>query len=650
MADVITGVDKEKLSSLLLGNRYRVNDEYQREYKWGKDQIEDLLQDFLSSFSKDRKSSYFLGTVILANGRDKKDGTEYKDIVDGQQRFTTISLLLISLLQKFKGMDSERSKNFAGQIRNSIYEPDDGGEIYVIDVAKRNKCFKYLMDQKERPESEEMENINSKYEQINEEIGNKNKDWNEKDFQDFTSWLLKKVFVVVITVGDPETAFDIFEVMNDRGLHIDDVEKMKGYILTRLEMEKRDSAKEQWTRVIDTLRKEGKDEAIRFVRSWFQGKYANNSGHGKKIGAAPYKWLKRKKGKNSDKLTGMDSNGDSDELTGTDSNGDSRFINKMEFYSKHFITLRESAGGIETIVEANGFEKVYYNAHLAPRNSWEPLLLSTLREGEDKNHISGKIKLLSEWLDIVLARRIWASESIGHIEIREVIYPIMKQVRDANESSGNVNKSDNDKLNGIREILTRNLKKDENKAFTSDLIFWGSNRKKVKAILIRLGLYIQIKSGKLKEGDLSFFKQQVGREHEIEHILLDDYKKYGEPDGGFEDSSEFSRYRAHVGALLVFDKTHNASLNHHTYAKKLPTYLAHGDNNPLAKSFHVDFYNNIPQFKTFNEQLLKDEEVHFMSYETFGKEQIVARDNLYRILARQIWDPKRVENFTPTTP
>lgn len=61
---------------------------YQRNYAWGKDEIELLIQDILEALNKNESKNYYIGSLVVSK---RKDGYE---VIDGQQRLTTLKLLL----------------------------------------------------------------------------------------------------------------------------------------------------------------------------------------------------------------------------------------------------------------------------------------------------------------------------------------------------------------------------------------------------------------------------------------------------------------------------------------------------------------------------------------------------------------------------
>ena len=121
---------KEKNIRLLLANARFSIDYYQREYKWQakhlQELIEDLTQKFNESYASDDERSaiqeyenYFLGSIILC----EKNGNKY--IIDGQQRLTTITLLLIYIKNK---LSNEKQKM---KLSSLIFSDVYGGERSV---------------------------------------------------------------------------------------------------------------------------------------------------------------------------------------------------------------------------------------------------------------------------------------------------------------------------------------------------------------------------------------------------------------------------------------------------------------------------------------------------------------------------------------
>lgn len=690
--EIIKDVLKLKMRDIL-GRRYTVNDEYQREYKWKKEHIEELMRDFTDRFNKDRNLSYFLGTIILV---DNRDGTY--DIVDGQQRITTILLLLLALYHRLKKPEKD-------EIYDSIApRPRSDKHLHVIHNPKTKSYMDALFSGDEKGLRNSMRSkdndddngtinkMNARYENIKSELNeleeaeNQKVGWGDKDFYDFAVWIMENVNIAVITVTDKDDAFAIFETMNDRGLQIDEVEKIKGYILTNINEDtdedlneelgeepdkdaqeegngesKREQAKVVWLGIIKSIQEVKSGEPIKFIKAWFKGRYARDLEEGNNvIGRSPYKWLRARNRGGTDNPTIF-----------IESSTDSlyEFVNsEMCFYSKWYTKLRECADDYKTAIKDNNFEKVFYNAGNLSFDLWEPLLLSTLRSTEnanngvvDEDRSRNKIRLLSEWLDITLARRIWASESTRHDSMRSEIYNVMVELRKVTEAEENPK----NEIEKMRKILTKNLHASE-PSFREDfsLTEKEGNSKKVRAILARLTLHVEISTNTEKDSDKSeeirLYKRYT-RQEEVEHVFVNDYSKYGTKDRDFNDALDFSEYRRHIGSLLLLPKSINAKLNYSSPEEKFSAYSTQTNNNPLAKSFCANFYEKNAKFAELNKLLGRSGRESFQFYgeakpderrsefyggKKFGKEQIKRRTKLYGVLAEQIWDPKNLEKIS----
>lgn len=182
----------------LLANRKYSIDYYQREYKWQQKQvgelIEDLVAKFLESYEEgDERSAvaeyghYFLGSVIISD----KDGQKF--IIDGQQRLTTLTLLLIYLHHRLE--DAEQK----GQVTDLIFSQRFCKRSFNLDVPERAGCMEALYKDEEfaPPEtSESVSNIQARYNELGELFPD---EIDSKVLPYFVDWLIENVNLVEIT-------------------------------------------------------------------------------------------------------------------------------------------------------------------------------------------------------------------------------------------------------------------------------------------------------------------------------------------------------------------------------------------------------------------------------------------------------------------
>ena len=132
----------KNIRSLLANAKYSI-DYFQREYRWEKKQVgeamDDLTRTALSREQDDERrgkaghDKYFLGTIIVSDS----DGKRF--VTDGQQRLTTITLLLIALYQRLP--DGEQR----AALKQLIYSYRDGATSFNLDIRERHACMKALL-------------------------------------------------------------------------------------------------------------------------------------------------------------------------------------------------------------------------------------------------------------------------------------------------------------------------------------------------------------------------------------------------------------------------------------------------------------------------------------------------------------------------
>ena len=270
---------------LLAGRKYSI-DYYQREYKWQRKQVAELLEDLASKFLESHDDGnersavaeyryYFLGSIIISDKGTKKF------IIDGQQRLTTLTLLLIFLHHQLG--DPEQK----GQIADLIFSQKFGKRSFNLDIDERTACMEALYKGEEFPDpdsSESITNILARYGDIEELFPNKLRDGALPYFVD---WLVENVQLVEITAYSDSDAYTIFETMNDRGLSLTPTDMLKGYLLANItDVEKRTHASMVWQNRVQVLSEIGKDEDADGIKSWLRSQFADDIRE-RKRGATP---------------------------------------------------------------------------------------------------------------------------------------------------------------------------------------------------------------------------------------------------------------------------------------------------------------------------------------------------------------------------
>ena len=204
---------------------------YQRPYAWDKDQISDLVEDLTESYRNDKEAQYFCGSLVIAKGAN----SERYDIIDGQQRLTTFTILACVIRDFY--IDNLGAEN-KDRIQDSIYDKYDKDkhklkfltdEKYQIafenSVLRENVLQERLKDIKKAQDIKDNRYLQNAYylkERLKEAISE-----NNIDINDFVSWLYTKVILTRIECPDEESAIRIFNVLNDRGMPLNSVDILK---------------------------------------------------------------------------------------------------------------------------------------------------------------------------------------------------------------------------------------------------------------------------------------------------------------------------------------------------------------------------------------------------------------------------------------
>ena len=260
----------------LLGRKYTI-DYYQREYRWQTKQVTDLIDDLTNKFFNNYRAGdqreqvenydhYFLGSIIISRTRGKWF------IVDGQQRLTTLTLLLIKLRQLLED-ESQR-----GPIASLIFSEKFGQRSFNLDIDERRSIMDALyseaslepFESSDKPES--IRNIAARYNDIENHF-----DIQSEELPYFVDWLLERVYLVQIIAYNEGDAYTIFETMNDRGLSLTPAEMLKGDLLSHIEdIDQRNNANKVWSEHIKLLKDIDKDEDANAIKAWLRSQYAED--------------------------------------------------------------------------------------------------------------------------------------------------------------------------------------------------------------------------------------------------------------------------------------------------------------------------------------------------------------------------------------
>ena len=605
-----------ELKNLLSKTRFTVN-YYQREYRWGRKQIEQLIEDLAATFDSyyndkkfDHSSTkevqnygyYYMGSIIRTSGIGN-------EIIDGQQRLTSLTLLLIYL----NNLLNENNRKISA-IEDMIYSDSFGERDFNINVPERKDCFNNLFENNInfKPKNESSETMKQRYMDIADIFPDELK---QEPLQFFTYWLIEKVLFMEIVTPTEQDAHKIFVTMNDRGLSLNSAEMLKGYLLSEIkDNDFRNEANSIWKNKIAEIKNNSKaendgvvnTEDVDFIATWIRAKYAESMRDTKKgaddkdfeiIGREFHQWVR-----NNAKKIGLK----------TSTNYKNFVCKEMPLFADLWISLKKYSENFN-----KEFEYVFYNAN-RDLNYQTMLIMSSVSIDDTKDIVDKKIKMVSIFVDLFASIRTFNYKKVNYNSNKDILFKLMNKIRNAD----------------IATLASTLIKTIKSMGFSLDGIdkfdlnlFTG---RYMLHILSRFTTYIDEKIG-----NPSKFSEYVNRKmknpYDVEHILPNDFNTYKDD---FISEEEFEAYRAKLGNLIILTKDKNRSYQAKKYAEKVELYM--GDN-CLAKALNSKNYQNNPGFLKLS--------YPFKPYEKFDKTAINERQELYKSIAYDIWSESNIRQI-----
>lgn len=258
----------------LMGNglRYSVP-KYQRDYSWDKEQWSDLWYDVLQMIEE--QDSHYMGYLVLQTNDDKN-----YQIIDGQQRLTTLCILILAVIDYLKKLPGTEDEKKANELRAQNIHTSYIGNMDMLTLTSVNKLVlnrnndhfykTYLSPLQEMPRrglnaSEKL--LKSAFENFSAYLTGKYK--KAEELIGFVDGLVSNIFFTVITVTDELNAFKVFETLNARGVQLSSSDLLKNYIFSvantnDLHQTKLDELENIWSEIADILKDTQISDFLRF--------------------------------------------------------------------------------------------------------------------------------------------------------------------------------------------------------------------------------------------------------------------------------------------------------------------------------------------------------------------------------------------------
>lgn len=228
---------------------------YQRPYAWTTEHASELLDDITTACGKTgdigNASPYFLGSIVLIKAPQAPEA----DVVDGQQRLTTITILLCVLRDLADAKIGQAIHNYICQTGDPIKETAD---VFRLTPRDRDAEFFRSMIQTmsqtaSLPDARQYSDARARMIENAAFFREKLKDAPDEQRRRLTMYIAQRCYLVIVAASDQESAFRIFSVLNSRGMDLSPADILKAEIIGALPVDKQDDYTSIWEDIEDEL-------------------------------------------------------------------------------------------------------------------------------------------------------------------------------------------------------------------------------------------------------------------------------------------------------------------------------------------------------------------------------------------------------------
>ncbi len=610
--------DKQNIDRVFSNTTYYI-DFYQRQYKWTQAPVLRLLEDIFFKFEQEYNSHssldpsketvsakyswYYLNTYVT----NTIDGKVY--VVDGQQRLTTLTLILLKLLSKSKEFTCDEA--FCRWIESKIAGYSGEGYSFWMHHENSLNVFKELIEQKndindiEINDSVTSFNLINNYKSIDKYLDKKLSD--QHKLRTFVYYFLYRLVLISLSVEQTEVPM-VFEVINDRGVRLKPYEILKGKLLGQIDKLELDSKEynKLWEKQVSKINNYKEDEIDTFFRYFLKAKYSNTRKEGTVFDGEYHREMFTNSMNKKLKL-----NHNAKEVK--------NFLETtFTYYSNLYLKIWEA---YETRNEK--FKSVFLNK-LNDLDGQFLLILSCCKLNDYQE--DEKIELIAYEIDRLFAL-LQLQNSYDSNSFQEMLYKISQEIRDHEISDLRTvfdkylfeelkNRRNSEVTNPLQYAFFRNTGINLNMRFKR---YYFARVEEFLSENLNLGMKHPIQDLVSKTGAKSGFH--------IEHILShnDENKAY------FNDDDDlFEQERNRLGGILLLKGKDNISSNNESYNLKLKTYA-----NTLYwnETLREDTYKS----KKDMDHLKKELGLDLNPMSKFGPEELEKRQRLLFEISQFIW-------------
>lgn len=577
-------------------------DHYQREYAWGEEEVRTLVTDLRDAFfdwaeaggyrrKPQLAPQYFLGPFVYY-----QQGPDLRSLVDGQQRFTTLHLMLLHLHTIGRHQGARKIREMLGPIirRQGTYRTR-----YRIDIAERTEVLDALFEEQDYvPSLGDSLSVRNLWRR-SQDVETLLRDIPSEYYSRFVQWLLDRVVLAGIRAPDSGDAFRIFESMNDRGARLTPIDLIKSYLLANVG---EDEAKlnEDWRRMLAELTIERDDPLApaRFVKAALQAKYArldDGAGDMVEIDRAMNLWVRRNEA----------------HLGLTEPDRFHSFVGDLLRLATLHRTFLHASHTLQP-----DLQEIFFNE----RNGLDAqmiAILAAVHPGDPLPEAKEKARRIAAYIDRWYVLRILNDLPVQTRDVMSCVRSLLSGLRECRTTTD------------VSRVLSRQIAQEEYETIVLDGFgLRGTNRSQIKYLLARLTAYAQEKCG--RRGDVAEYLSDT-RPYQIEHLFANKPDRHG---AEISDPVRFRSLRNQFGGLVLLPDRDNASLGAMPFDDKVKRY---GRHDVLVGVLDRDYHSHFPGLRDFIKSHDLAPVLRPFRPGAAMEEVIKVRQELYLRLCSHIW-------------
>jgi len=616
---------KQNINELFSTTNFHI-DFYQREYKWKNDEVKRLIDDifyhFEQSYAKhkgldaseqnvsSKYSWYYLNTYIT----NKTDGRTF--IVDGQQRLTTLTLMLVAL-HRMCGADGLNSPALRDWLKAKIAGVGIGGKSQFWMAHEKRDVLMNALFAGDTPTANMItdgitaRHMIDNFALIQKELSARLVSRHKLDT--FIFYFLCMVVIINLEVAQTDVPM-VFEVINDRGIRLQSYEILKGKLLGEIDKAEVDHYADIWDTSLCELEARGEGEVDDFFRTYLRAQFSETRRQGQTFDGPYHRTIFEATCDNVLHLKG-------------NAQGVKLFLKRtFSLYAKLFLKIRQFGENPESAIP-----ECYYISQLNRMDGHIMLALAAC--GVNDNTENDRVRAVARAFDraYVMLQLNRAYDSNQFQELLYTLHPLLRgcpteeiEQRIDSKVLGEINERRN---TSVKTLLSYGQFK--------QVGYGDYNTTFLRYFLARIEAFIAEGLEWGPKDTLYNYVRGTGRSnaYHIEHILArnDESRKLFKNKDGTIDEAMFENERNRFGGLLLLIGPDNMSSNNECYTEKLKTYTASAPY--LAQTLVPDFYKSNSAMKKF----IGSSGLQFSAVPQFTRDTLEERSALLYAMTKEIW-------------